>query len=119
MEEVRLEFFREAGFNWREIEEVYGIMIPVLYQSVVYKKAIKFDDEVIVSCKCDKFNGVKMAFSYQFRLNGIDVVCAEGITKHGFIDSNYKPVILKDKYKEGYYALLKYINGQEHYEKAT
>ena len=105
MEEARLNFFKEAGFDWREMEESTGIMIPVLFQSVEYIRKIRFDDEIEVSCCCDKFNGVKMSFSYEFIDRMTGMLVAKGVTKHGFVDADYNPIFLQERYNEGYSAL--------------
>ncbi len=109
MEEARLEYFRHIGFDWPFMEKELGIMIPVLYQSVDYKNAIRFDEEVEVKCKCDKFNGVKMNFSYEF-LSIVGILLAKGITKHGFINSKFEAVMLQDVYRDGYNVLNRTLN---------
>lgn len=110
MEEARLNYFKQAGFDWKKMETSTGIMIPVLFQSVEYKQMIKFDEEIEVVCVCDKFNGVKMNFSYIFQSQGGSALKAVGITKHGFIDARYEPIALQEKYLDGYRVLQKYIN---------
>ena len=102
MEEARLSFFKEIGFDWKKMEKDTGIMIPVLFQSVEYNKMLRFDDNVLIRCKCEKFNGVKMNFTYEFFLDGGNQLNAKGVTKHGFIDKNYYPICLKEAYPEGY-----------------
>ena len=102
MEEARLEFFRNGGFDWRLMEDTTGIMIPVLFQSVEHKSALRFDDEVEIECICDKFNGIKMQFSYIFRLHNDGRICAKGITKLGFIDAEFNPVMLSQAFPEGF-----------------
>lgn len=109
MEEARQGFFKEAGFNWKQMEEVTGIMIPVLFQSVEYKHMIKFDEDVSIMCTCTKFNGVKMEFMYNFCVSGFDEIRAIGITKHGFIDATYKPIAMQEKFFEGYEQLRRFI----------
>jgi len=95
MEEARTEFFRNAGFLWSEVEKKTGIMIPVLFQSVEYKHMLTFDEEFQVACTLEKFNGVKMEFHYTFFSCDTNAVAAIGLTKHGFIDSRYKPLALQ------------------------
>lgn len=108
MEEARNCYFRAAGLNWKQMEDSTGIMIPVLFQSVDYKRAIRFGDEVEICCTCEKFNGVKMNFSYIFKVVGDDAVRAKGITKHGFIDADFTPVSIKEMYKAGYDSICRF-----------
>lgn len=109
MEEARQNYFKSAGFSWKEMEENTGIMIPVLYQSVEYRQMIRFDKSVKIICVCNKFNGVKMGFTYYFYVEGDESLKAIGITKHGFIDSSYTPIALQNKYLKGYEQLKKFI----------
>lgn len=80
-------------------------MIPVLQASVDYKYMLKFDEEVEIECRLIKYNGVKMEFTYTFKSQDGNVINAYGATKHGFIDAEYKPIILKEKYYDGHVAL--------------
>lgn len=102
MEEARLNYFKEIGFDWKSMESKMGIMIPVLAQSVEYKNKIEFDELVEVVCICEKFNGIKMNFHYKFLTNEGRSLNAFGYTKHGFIDKSFKPISLKEEYYEGY-----------------
>lgn len=108
MEEARLNFFKEIGFDWKAMEEETGIMIPVLTQTVEYKQKISFDENVEIICTCEKFNGVKMNFSYRFMTNEGTTLNAIGTTRHGFIDCSYQPVSLKEAYPKGYEVFSKY-----------
>ena len=112
MEEARLEFFRHAGFDWAYMEKEFGIMIPVLFQSVEYRKAIRFDEEVEVRCVCDKFNGVKMNYSYEF-VSADHTLLAAGITRHGFVNAEFEPAMLQNTYTEGYTALSNAVKNQK------
>ena len=108
MEEARTEFFREIGFNWCDFEKETGIMIPVLFQSVEYKNLLCFGEEFFIECELNKFNGVKMELHYTFRSVEDGRVNAIGITKHGFIDSSYKPIALQKEDQILYNKLSSY-----------
>lgn len=105
MEEARLHYFDECGFCWSAMERETGIMIPVLFQSVEYRRAIRFDEPVRIECACTKFNGVKMNFSYLFKSAETGAVKAVGTTRHGFIGGDCRPVALQNGYRPGYDAL--------------
>lgn len=113
MEEARTDFFKKAGFPWAYMERELQIMIPVRFQSVTYRYAIRFDDVVRIVCTCDKFDGVQMNFSYEFRNTEEGSLLAKGITKHGFINADFEPVHLRDVYSEGYEILNLFINGRK------
>lgn len=105
MEEARLHYFDLCGFSWSAMERETGIMIPVLFQSVEYKRAIRFGEPVRIECACTKFNGVKMNFDYLFKSAETGEVKALGITRHAFIGRDYRPIALQNGYKAGYDAL--------------
>lgn len=111
-EEARHRFFREAGFDWRLLEEQHGLMLPVLFQSIQHFKAFHFDDIVRIDCILTKFNGVKMNFRYAFFLDGDDALYALGMTKHGFLDRNYSPVALQRVAPSAFYVLQDAYNKQ-------
>ena len=113
MEEARTAFLGKAGMDWVYMERELQIMIPVRFQSVDYKYAIRFGDVVEVVCICDKFNGVKMNFSYEFRNPKNNLLLAKGITKHGFINAAFEAVNLRDVYSEGYRNLNQFLNEKE------
>ncbi len=113
MEEARLEFYKKAGFDWADMERCSGLMIPVLFQSVEYKHFLCFDDCVEIICRCDRFNGVKMNFSYVFRSQEGELLHAFGVTRHGFLDREFKPVSLRERYEEGYLALDRFVNAAD------
>lgn len=113
MEESRSEFLKSVGFDWAYMERELQVMIPVRFQSVDYKYAIRFGDAVEVSCICDKFNGVMMNFSYEFKNPKDNLLLAKGVTKHGFINSNFEAVNLRDAYYEGYKILDQFLNERE------
>lgn len=113
MEEARTAFLLKAGLDWAYMERELQIMIPVLFQSVDYKYAIRFGDVAEVNCICDKFNGVKMNFSYEFRNPKDNLLLAKGITKHGFINADFAAVNLRDAYYEGYKSLDQFLNERE------
>ncbi len=113
MEESRAFFFKNIGFEWAYMERELHVMIPVRFQSVCYMYASRFGDEVEVVCVCDKFDGVKMNFSYVFKRKEDSLILAKGVTKHGFVNDEFNPVNIKDVYVDGYEVLNKFVNGSK------
>ena len=101
MEAARNDYFAQSGFEWSEKERETGIMIPVLFQSVEYKLATRFGETIEIDVRPTKFDGVKMDFEYCMREPDSGEVKATGVSKHGFIDREYKPVMLQREYNAG------------------
>lgn len=110
-EEARCHFLYAIGFNWKDIAQRTGIMIPVLAQSVEHKKAFAFGEIVRIQTKLIRFNGVKMDFEYEF-YSAKDELCARAATKHGFVDRNFQPVMLQNTLVREYSAIMSYISKQ-------
>ena len=105
MEYSRQQYFLAHGLNWAELENKYGIMMPILNLEITYKGMTKFGDVVKIVPKLEMFNGVFIKFSYTIMDVRDNTIKAIGSTKSGFVDASYHPVILQDKAPE-YYRML-------------
>ena len=110
-EEARCHFLYATGFDWKDVAQRTGIMIPVLAQSVEHKKAFAFGDIVRIQTKLIRFNGVKMDFEYAF-YSAEGVLYAYASTKHGFVDRDFRPVMLQNALEREYSNIMSYISKQ-------
>ena len=101
MEEARNNFFNTLEISLSKIEKE-NVFIPVLFQTVTYNKSIKYNEEIKITCICKKFNGVKIEFLYEFYRLNTNELCAVGKTIHGFVNSNFEPILFKDKFLKEY-----------------
>lgn len=108
-EEARIDFMRQIGCSCKELESK-GAIIPVVDAYAKYLKSIKFDDEFFVFIKFDKFNGVKMEFSYEIRFSDTNQLASTGHTTHCFVDVNHKPFSIKKKLSDTYQKMISYLN---------
>ncbi len=104
MEEARNNLFNSLGIDLNKLEKD-KIFIPVLSQTVNYNKAIRYNEEVKITCVCKKFNGVKIDFDYEFYNVSKKEICAVGKTSHGFVDFDFKPILFKDRFIKEYNIL--------------
>lgn len=104
MEEARNNFFNDVKIDLSELEQKH-VFIPVLSQTVNYNKAIRYNQKIKITCICEKFNGVKLDFSYVFYDMENEEICAKGKTTHGFVDSNFNPVLFKEQFIQEYNSL--------------
>lgn len=94
-EEARVDFLKQADLSYRTMEEE-GIQIPVVSVSCKYKTPATFDDEVIVTTKVLKYNGIVCELAYEVRREKDNVVLVTGESSHCFVDKkDFKPVNIK------------------------
>lgn len=65
MEEARIDFMKEMGLGYGEVEK-RGIVSPVAGVSVSYKKPVLFDDVVEISVSVRKYSGAVLELDYEF-----------------------------------------------------
>lgn len=80
MEEARIDFMKELGFGYGEVEK-RGIVSPVAEVSVSYKKPVLFDDVVGISVSVKKYSGVVLELAYEFFNVTRSEVCTEAYSK--------------------------------------
>lgn len=101
MEEARHQFFIDAGIDLYELETKYGIMIPILHMDVDYKGMCRFGETIGIQIKPTRFNGVYLDFVYRMTgSNGGLRIIAN--SREGFINKDYKPIILQKACPEAY-----------------
>lgn len=92
-EVARTEMIRSIGLSYKEMEE-QGVLLPVVDASCHYKNSAKYDDELYIKSRLTNYNGLRMDFEYEVISAKDNRLLASGITKHVWIDKNYKPVRL-------------------------
>lgn len=109
MEEARIDWMEQIGCSYRMLEET-GIMIPVLSVSCEYRTAVRFDDVVEIHLQVTKFNGVKMAISYEIYDKETKELRTKGESGHGFVSAAaFKPISLKRSYPDIYAKFMEHI----------
>jgi acyl-CoA thioester hydrolase len=107
MEEARVDFLKEIGMGYREIEEA-GIASPVVSISVEYKKQVRFDDEILIEVSIEKYNGISFELAYEFTNLSEQEVCTVASSKHCFLKDG-KLISLKRELPEFDTAIREYI----------
>lgn len=104
-EEARLDWMGQTGLDYQQLEEM-GIMIPVMFAHCRYLVPVRFGDEIEISVKLAKFDGIKMEFSYEIYQKAAGQLCTTGQTGHCFLDARMKPIRLKRQFPEIYVKML-------------
>lgn len=104
LEVARTEWVRALGVTYKEMEEDWGIMLPVLSLNIQYKHPAKYDDELIIHTRVNEPKGVKLEFQHQiFNSNGQLIIEATVVLV--FVQkSNMKPCRPPQKFIDLYYA---------------
>ena len=99
MEEARINFLKQIGFGYKKLEK-QGIISPVISVECEYKMPSTFDDNIEIEVKIEEFKGVKLVIKYTMTNVEKNELVAIGRTKHCFVDSNNKPIVLKKNFPE-------------------
>ena len=97
--EARIEFLTQFGYPYDKLEEM-GIISPVIGIECDYKTSTTFSDEVEIEVKIKEFKGVRLVIEYTMTNLKTEELVANDITKHCFVNTEGKPVILKKSFPE-------------------
>lgn len=106
----RVEFLRQLGFSYREMEEKDGCCIAVVDARCRYKAPARYDDEVIVRTRLKNVRDSLVHFGYELVRVGDGVLLAEGETTHIVTDSQMKVRAIPQKYMRVFQDAI----GQKH-----
>jgi acyl-CoA thioester hydrolase len=94
----RVEFMRELGFSYRELERDDGRFIAVVEARCRYRAPIYYDEEVIVRTWLRTARESVVAFSYELVRAENRALLAEGETTHIVTDAQMNIAALPEKY---------------------
>lgn len=107
-EEARIDFLSQIGLSMSEIEKE-NVQIPVLSVTSNYKTMTRFEDEIFVGLKIEKYNGIKLCISYEIKDANTFEVRNTGSSEHCFLDENGKVISLKKLHPRMHEILEAYI----------
>jgi acyl-CoA thioester hydrolase len=94
----RVEFLRELGFSYREMEENDGCCIALVDARCRYKAPARYDDELIVRTHLKNVRESLVHFGYELLRVSDGLLLAEGETTHVVTDKDMKKRAIPDKY---------------------
>lgn len=103
MEEARIDFLSQIGWNYDKLEEM-GIISPVIAVECKYKQNTTFPDVITILVKVEEFKGVKLKLRYEMKKG--DILVCEGYSEHCFLNKEGKIISLKKEYLDIYNALV-------------
>ena len=107
MEEARVDFLSQIGWEFAKLEAM-GIVSPVLTVSCDYKLPTRFSDKVTIKVTVKEFKGVKLFLNYEMKNVEGKIVCT-GTTSHAFLNTEGKPIRMKQEFPEFYETLCNLV----------
>jgi len=102
----RVEFMRQLGFSYRDMERNDQRFIAVVDVKCRYKAPVHYDEEVLVRTKLKAVRDSVIIFEYELTLAQTGALLAEGETTHIVTDANMKVSSLPQKYLEVFRAAV-------------
>jgi acyl-CoA thioester hydrolase len=98
MEIGRVELVRSRGFDYKELEETEGLYLSVIEASCRYLYPARYDQEIVVRTEVVRSSTRVIEFGYEIRSAEPDRVLAEGSTRHIWLNRDWRPARLPERY---------------------
>lgn len=98
----RVEFLRQLGFSYREMEKNDQCFIAVVDVRCRYKAPARYDDEVIVRTQLKNVRESLVHFGYELLRVADGALLAEGETTHVVTDANLKKRAIPERYARAF-----------------
>ncbi len=112
LEEARMDFMRQVGISYDDLEEK-GIVIPVLELHDQYIKSLTFGDEIEIQISLIKLTAVRFKMKYEIINIATGEVVHKAETAHCFVEPGLVPLNLKKHFPEVYEVFEKYLEPEE------
>jgi acyl-CoA thioester hydrolase len=90
-EVARVDFLRENGFVYRDLEEAHNLHFPVIDAQVQYLRPALYDDPLEIRTRLDAISGARISFTYAVHREPDAPPLATGRTGHAAVDENGRP----------------------------
>lgn len=98
MEEARVDFLRQIGWDYARLESE-GIISPVVGVSCRYKHSTTFAQTVTIDVGIAEYTGIKLKIRYTMTDEKGETVC-EGESEHCFVNEAGRIIMIKKDYPE-------------------
>jgi acyl-CoA thioester hydrolase len=95
----RVEFLRDLGFTYRDMERSDGCYIAVVELRCRYKVPARYDDLILVRTRLKHLRGSLIGFAYEIVREEDGTLLAEGETVHIVTDAQMQKRELPEKYR--------------------
>jgi acyl-CoA thioester hydrolase len=94
----RVEFLRQLGFPYKDMEQQDNCFIAVVDARCRYKAPAIYDDEIIVRTWLKNIRESVIHFGYELVRSSDETVLAEGETTHIVADAQMRKTVLPERY---------------------
>jgi acyl-CoA thioester hydrolase len=94
----RVEFFRQLGYDYKQMEIADDCHLPVVEATCRYRSPARYDDEVIVETTVTALRAHVIKFGYRLMRANDNQLLAEAETVHVSVDKQMQKKILPEKY---------------------
>ena len=98
----RVEFLRQLGFSYRDMERNDGCAIAVVDARCRYRAPARYDDEIIVRTRLKNVRDSAVHFAYELIRASDGVLLADGETMHLVTDAEMKVREIPDHYRKAF-----------------
>jgi acyl-CoA thioester hydrolase len=107
----RVEFFRQLGFSYREMEQHDGCFFAVVDARCRYRAPARYDDEVIVRTYLKNARESLVHFGYELLRASDGLLLAEGETTHVVTDGEMKKRAIPGQYMKIFREAMRVLDG--------
>ena len=100
MEIGRVELVRARGIDYKQLEETEGLFLAVMEATCCYRYPARYDQEILIETRVLHANSRVIEFGYEIRSVDPERLLAEGSTKHLWLNRNWRPTRLPERYRE-------------------
>jgi acyl-CoA thioester hydrolase len=99
MEVGRVELVRALGFQYKDLEQTEGLYLSVVEANCRYVYPARYDQEIVVETRIVKAGSRMVEFAYRISSLEPERLLAEGSTRHIWLNRDWKPTSLPEKYR--------------------
>ncbi len=99
MEVGRVELVRALGLQYKDLEQSEGLYLSVVEANCRYRFPARYDQEIQVETRIVKASSRMVEFGYRIRSVEPERLLAEGHTRHIWLNREWKPTSLPEKYR--------------------
>jgi acyl-CoA thioester hydrolase len=94
----RVEFFRDLGYDYKQMEIADDCHLPVVEATCRYRSPARYDDEVIIETRVTALRAHVIKFGYRLLRANDNQLLAEAATVHVSVDRQMQKKALPEKY---------------------
>ncbi|ABF40411.1 4-hydroxybenzoyl-CoA thioesterase [Candidatus Koribacter versatilis Ellin345] len=94
----RVEFMRQLGFTYREMEQQEQLHLPVVEVRCRYKASARYDDEITIRTHIARLRSSLIQFAYEILRVEDGLLLAEGESTHVVVNAEMQKVPFPEKY---------------------